>query len=67
MQREVFDALEREKILAGCVVLVEEFKDEVPAEFARKATTDLEFHLSNLRHWVWDAPNAKMYFPRQLP
>ena len=26
MQRTVFDALERERILAGCVVLVEEFK-----------------------------------------
>ena len=66
MQRRVFDALEREKILAGCVVLVDEFKARVPAEFARKATTDVEYHLSNLRHWVWDAPNAKMYFPRQL-
>lgn len=66
MQRTVFDALEREKILAGCAVLVEEFKAKVPAEFARKATTDLEFHLNNLRHWVWDAPNAKMHFPRQL-
>jgi len=66
MQRNVFDALEREKILAGCVVLVEDFKKKVPAEFARKATADLEFHLNNLRHWVWDAPNAKMHFPRQL-
>ena len=66
MQRTVFDALEREKILAGCVVLVEDFKKKVPAEFARKATADLEYHLNNLRHWVWDAPNAKMHFPRQL-
>jgi hypothetical protein len=66
MQRHVFDALDREKILAGCVVVVDEFKERVPAEFARKATTDLEFHLNTMRHWVWDAPNAKMHFPRQL-
>lgn len=66
MQRHVFDALEREKILAGCVVVCEDYKERVPAEFAKKGTSDLEFHLNNMRHWVWDAPNAKMEFPRAL-
>jgi hypothetical protein len=66
MQRAVFDALEREKILAGCADLCERFKLQVPNEFRRKATTDLEAHLGNMRHWVWDCPNAKMHFPRKL-
>jgi hypothetical protein len=66
MQREVFDAFQREKILAGCVEVVENFKAAVPEEFKRKATSDLGCHLGNMRHWVWDCPNAKQEFPRQL-
>ena len=66
MQREVFEAFEREKILAGCVEVVENFKASVPSEFRRKACAELDFHLGNMRHWVWDCPNAKRTFPRQL-
>ena len=66
MQREVFEAFEREKILAGCVEVVEGFKASVPSEYRRKACAELEFHLGNMRHWVWDCPNAKRTFPRQL-
>lgn len=66
MQREVFDALEREKILAACVEIVEEFKATVPAEFARKAVGELDNHLMTMRHWVWDCPNAKRTYPRRL-
>ena len=66
MQRHVFDAFEREKILAGCVEAVETFKNDVPAEFRRKATAELDTYLANMRHWVWDCPNAKREFPRQL-
>lgn len=66
MQREVFDAFEREKILAGCVELCEEFKNEVPSDFKRKAVGELENHLMNMRHWIWDCPNAKQTFARRL-
>ena len=31
--------------------------------YRRKAQRDLEWHLYNLRHWVWDAPNVKAAFP----
>jgi hypothetical protein len=66
MQREVFDAFEREKILASCVAACDEFAARVPEEFKRKATMDVEFHLNNMRHWVWDTPNAKQVFKRRL-
>ena len=66
MQREVFDPFEREKILASCVEVCDEYKAKVPAEFRRKACSDLEWHLGNMRHWIWDCPNAKQHFPRQL-
>uniref|UniRef100_A0A7S1W8W1 Uncharacterized protein n=1 Tax=Neobodo designis TaxID=312471 RepID=A0A7S1W8W1_NEODS len=66
MQREVFDAFEREKILAGCVVVCDELAEKVPSEFKRKATMDVEWHLNNMRHWVWDAPTAKQTFKRRL-
>merc|ERR1712093_243943 len=66
MQREVFDAFEREKILAGCVVVCDDLAANVPSEFKRKATMDVEWHLNNMRHWVWDAPNAKQTFKRRL-
>ena len=66
MQREVFNAFEREKILAGCVDAVDSFLATMPAEFKRKATQELEWHLNNVRHWAWDCPNAKMQFTRRL-
>ena len=66
MQREVFDALEREKILSGCAEMMESFRKIVPSEFQRKACSELDTHFGNLRHWVWDCPNAKRYFPRAL-
>eukprot|EP01061_Rhynchopus_euleeides_P035041 TRINITY_DN59083_c0_g1_i1.p1 TRINITY_DN59083_c0_g1~~TRINITY_DN59083_c0_g1_i1.p1 ORF type:complete len:239 (+),score=89.97 TRINITY_DN59083_c0_g1_i1:38-718(+) len=66
MQREVWDAVEREKILAACTELCEEFAQNVPSEFKRKATKDLEWHLWNLRHWVWDAPNVKAAFKNTM-
>ena len=66
MQREVFDAFEREKILGGCVDALEKFEQRVPAEFKRKATQDLLWHLNNMRHWVWDCPNAKQEYTRKL-
>eukprot|EP01059_Diplonema_ambulator_P025767 TRINITY_DN42868_c0_g1_i1.p1 TRINITY_DN42868_c0_g1~~TRINITY_DN42868_c0_g1_i1.p1 ORF type:complete len:221 (+),score=57.24 TRINITY_DN42868_c0_g1_i1:68-730(+) len=66
MQRGVWDAIEREKILAGCTEMVVDYGNRVPAEFKRKATKDIEWHLWNLRHWVWDAPNTKAAFPRVM-
>jgi hypothetical protein len=66
MQREIFDAFEREKLMAGVAVLCNEHKARVPAEFRRKATVDLDWHKANMRHWVWDAPIAKAQFPREL-
>lgn len=66
MQREVFDPLQREKLLARCYEAVDAFTASCPAEFQRKAKTELELHLSNLRHWTCDSPNAKMWFPRRL-
>jgi hypothetical protein len=66
MQRHVFDAFEREKILGATVAAIEEFKSKVPAEFRRKATAELDTYLANMRHWIWDCPNAKREFPRQL-
>ena len=66
MQRQVYDPVQREKILAGCVEVCEEFKKDVPVEFKRKAVADLEWHLGNMRHWIWDCPNAKQTYPRQL-
>jgi hypothetical protein len=66
MQREVFEAFEREKILAGCVEAVQEFEDRVPFEYKRKAKQELGLYLGNMRHWVYDCPNAKRAFPRVL-
>ncbi|RNF15729.1 succinate dehydrogenase subunit [Trypanosoma conorhini] len=59
VQREVWNALERERYLMGCVEIVESFKTKVPAEFAAKAIGELETELGTVRHWVWDCPNAK--------
>jgi hypothetical protein len=66
MQREVFDPLEREKLLAACVEAVDAWTAEVPSVFQRKVKMELELHVSNLRHWVNDSPNAKMWFSRRL-
>ncbi|KAJ9470139.1 succinate dehydrogenase subunit [Diplonema papillatum] len=66
MQREVFDPVEREKILASCTEMVEKFRDEVPADFRKKAAKDVEWHLWNLRHWVWDAPATKAVFKNTM-
>ncbi|CUG06687.1 Hypothetical protein, putative [Bodo saltans] len=66
MQREVFDAFEREKILAGCVEIVDDFKKRVPVDFSRKAVGELDNHLMNMRHWIWDCPNAKRTYSRRL-
>ncbi|KAG8348469.1 hypothetical protein TRVL_00718 [Trypanosoma vivax] len=64
VQRDVWNALERERYLAGCVEAVELFKREVPQEFSEKALGELENHLTNMRHWVWDCPNAKRLYPQ---
>ena len=34
--------------------------------YRRKATKDLEWHLWNLRSWVWDAPNVKAVFKNTM-
>ncbi|KEG12424.1 succinate dehydrogenase subunit [Trypanosoma grayi] len=62
VQREVWNAVERERYLAGCVEIVESFKRKIPKEFASKAIGELENDLVNMRHWVWDCPNAKRTF-----
>lgn len=62
MQRDVWNALERERCLMGCVAAVESFRAMVPQEFAEKAVGELENHLVSMRHWVWDCPNAKRTF-----
>ncbi|EKG05767.1 succinate dehydrogenase subunit [Trypanosoma cruzi] len=62
LQREVWNSLERERYLMGCVEALEEFKKEVPREFAEKAIGELETELSSVRHWVWDCPNAKRLY-----
>lgn len=59
MQREVFEPFEREKILAGCVEIYEDFGKQVPHEFKRKAMQDLGYHVGNMRHWIWSTPNIK--------
>nr|CCC90964.1 unnamed protein product [Trypanosoma congolense IL3000] len=64
MQRDVWNAFERERYLAGCLEVVEEFKKEVPEEFASKAVEELQNHLTSMRHWVWDCPNVKRAFPQ---
>lgn len=66
MQREIFDPLQREKLLAACYCQVDEWVAQVPSEFQRKVKMELELPLSNLRHWVNGAPNAKMSLSRRL-
>jgi hypothetical protein len=66
MQRDVFDAFEREKIVAGVAAIVDDYAARVPSDFKRKGCSELELQLANMRHWVWDAPYAKMYNPRHL-
>ncbi|KAH9579782.1 hypothetical protein LSM04_001401 [Trypanosoma melophagium] len=64
VQRDVWNALERERYLEGCVEVVESFKRKVPAEFANKAIGELQNDLTNMRHWIWDCPNSKRTFPQ---
>eukprot|EP01064_Diplonema_japonicum_P011734 TRINITY_DN1917_c0_g3_i1.p1 TRINITY_DN1917_c0_g3~~TRINITY_DN1917_c0_g3_i1.p1 ORF type:complete len:221 (+),score=50.65 TRINITY_DN1917_c0_g3_i1:65-727(+) len=66
MQRGVTDPIEREKTLAACTEMVVNYSERVPSEFRRKAMKDVEWHLWNLRHYVWDSPNVKSAFPRVM-
>lgn len=65
-QRSVFNALERERYLAGAVEAVEDVRAKVPAELEQKVMSELDLHLVNLRHWFNDCPNAKRTFTRRL-
>lgn len=66
MQREVWNALERERALASCTEIVEAFERRVPEEFKAKAMSELNVHLTNMRHWVCDLPNVKSTFTRRM-
>lgn len=66
VQREVWNALERERYLCACVDAVESYKTKIPEEFRQKAIGELEVSLVNMRHWCYDCPNAKRTFTRQL-
>ena len=66
MQREVWDAEEREKILLGCAKAYTDFCEQVPAAYRTKAVKELHWHLTAMRHWVWDCPNAKRIYTRLL-
>eukprot|EP01062_Namystynia_karyoxenos_P075267 TRINITY_DN7248_c0_g1_i1.p1 TRINITY_DN7248_c0_g1~~TRINITY_DN7248_c0_g1_i1.p1 ORF type:complete len:231 (+),score=70.10 TRINITY_DN7248_c0_g1_i1:103-795(+) len=66
LQRHIWDPVEREKILAGCCEMFEDFKAKCPAEFKHKAVKELEWHLFGLRHYVWDSPETKAAFPRLM-
>lgn len=66
VQRSVWNALERERYLCGCVEAVDSFREKVPEEFREKAMGELEVHLVNLRSWINDCPNGKRTFTRRL-
>ncbi|EPY25945.1 hypothetical protein STCU_01147 [Strigomonas culicis] len=66
VQRNIFNALERERYLCACVEAVDSFREKVPEEFREKAMGELEVHLVNMRHWVFDCPNGKRTFTRRL-
>lgn len=66
MQRCVWNALERERYLCACVEAVDSFGKKVPEELREKAMGELQVALVNMRHWVWDCPNAKRTFTRLL-
>ncbi|EPY36918.1 hypothetical protein AGDE_06677 [Angomonas deanei] len=66
VQRTVWNALERERYLCACVEAVDSFAEKVPEEFREKAVGELELHLVNMRHWVYDCPNGKRTFTRRL-
>jgi len=66
MQREVWCPIERERLLLGCAEAYVAFTQEVPAQFEKKATKELQWHLTTMRHWVWDCPNAKRVYSRLL-
>ncbi|CCW68013.1 unnamed protein product [Phytomonas sp. Hart1] len=66
IQREVWNALERERYLCACVEVVESLRKQIPEEFSEKAMSEMQLVLVNLRHWVCDCPNGKRTFTRQI-
>eukprot|EP00667_Euglena_gracilis_P024159 EG_transcript_27641 len=62
MERTVWDAFEREKVLAGLVQMYLEFFQTVPDKFKRKVKRELEYHVFSLRRMVHDCPNVKRAF-----
>lgn len=64
MQREIYDALERERYMGGVLELCEDFHSRVPSEYKRKASLDLDWHMHNMKMWTADMPNLKRSFPR---
>lgn len=66
MQRTVYNQLERERYLCGCVEAVEAVRAKVPEELYEKVMGELDLYLTNLRHWVNGCPVGKATFTRQL-
>lgn len=66
MQRTVYNQLERERYLCGCVEAVEAIRAKVPEELEQKVMGELDVHLTNLRHWVNGCPVGKTTFTRRL-
>lgn len=66
MHRTVFNQLERERYLCGCVEAVEAVRAKVPDALKEKVMGELDLHLTNLRHWVNGCPVGKATFTRQL-
>eukprot|EP00796_Vickermania_ingenoplastis_P005853 gene5853-4176_t len=66
MQRTIFNQLERERYLCGCVEMVEELRKTVPEELSEKVMGEIDLHLTNLRHWVNGCPVGKATFTRKL-
>lgn len=66
MQRTIFNQLERERYLCGCVEAVERVRNTVPQELEEKVMRELDLHLVNLRHWVNGCPVGKTTFTRRL-
>lgn len=66
MQRTIFNQVERERYLCGCVEMVEELRKKVPAELEQKIMGEIDLHLTNLRHWVNGCPIGKTTFTRKL-
>lgn len=66
MQRTVFNQLERERYLCGCVELVEGVRAKVPEMLQEKVMGELDMYITCLRHWVNGCPLGKTTFTRQL-